>query len=331
MVSIEYGGGPTLEQRREFCNLEEGGHIPGYMGFCPQLNYQCGNSYGKTTAEIAANLSYYNGPQTQKPHHLRPTVSDDKNASVRSVFRDEVPGRMLPESTGDNKYIAGMIPGYSGDVPHLAFKFGTTYRETTDECVDEFVREYKCHEAKREELREISGLFPTLRAVSNDPRVRNHMNIWSDELRKNNATVRPIRGPTDPPIPGYQGFIPRMQTTEAGLAKRYHEGAHQSLEAFRAQTQGHFDRLAQPITSIDTSPVVDSKSPQIPSDKYVSSRIFRKEGMIPDYNGHVHGLKFQVGKNFGNITRDLEVCAHPFPSYGDYVREKDLASKYVRQ
>lgn len=138
----------------------------------------------------------------------------------------------------------------------MTFKFGATYRETTDACVDEFVREYKCHEAKREELKEIAGLFPTLRAVSNDPRVRDHMNIWSDELQKSNATVTPIRGPTDPPIPGYQGFIPRMNTTEAGLARRYHEGAHQSLEAFRAQTRGHFERLAQPIKSIDTWVVV---------------------------------------------------------------------------
>ncbi|VDP84292.1 unnamed protein product [Echinostoma caproni] len=301
------------------------------MGFCPQLNYQCGHSYGKTTADLAANLTYYNGPQTQKPHHLHPTVSNDKNASVRSVFRDEVPGQMLPKPTGDNKYIAGMIPGYSGDVPHMTFKFGATYRQTTDECVDEFVREYNCQEKKREELKEISGLFPTLRAVANDPRVRNHMNIWSDELQKNSVKVTPIRGPTDPPIPGYQGFIPRLNTTETGLSKRYHEGTKQSLEAFRAESQGHFERLAQPITSINTSPMVGNKPPELPSSKYVSSRIFRREGMIPDYDGHVHGFKFQIGQSYGNTTRDLEVCAHPFPSYGDFVREKDLASKYIRR
>lgn len=35
--------------------------------------------------------------------------------------------------------------------------------------------------------------------------------------------------------------------------------------------------------------MVGSKPPQLPSDKYVSSRIYRNEGMIPDYNGHVHG------------------------------------------
>ncbi|CAL8091267.1 unnamed protein product [Calicophoron daubneyi] len=330
MTSIEYGGGPTLEQRRKFCNIAEGGHIPGYMGFCPQLKYKSGSSYSKATTEIANELSYYSGPQTERPHHLYPTVGDQKIASVRSVFKDEVPGKMLPKATGDNKYIEGMVPGYSGDVPHMNFKFGATYRNITDECVDEFVRKYKCDEQKREELRELSGLFPNLRPIAVDPRVRNHMNIWSDEMLKHTATVTPVRGPTDPPIPGYQGFIPRKDTTEAGLAKRYHDAAKTGLQAFRTECQSHYDRLAEPMTEVNTRLIASKVDIPLPRGKYFSSRIFRREGMIPEYQGHIHGYKFQVGKNFGNTTRDLEVCAHPFPSYGDYVREKDLASKYVR-
>ncbi|KAF5399110.1 hypothetical protein PHET_07570 [Paragonimus heterotremus] len=330
MTSIEYGGGPTLEQRRRFCNLEEGGHVPGYMGFCPQFKFRSGHSFGKETAAIASEIPYYHGPQTQKPHQLYPTVGDDKDAVVRAVFKDEVPGRMLPKSTGDNKYISGMIPGYSGDVPHANFKFGATYRQLTDECVDEFVRKYKCDEKKREELREIARIFPALRPVAVDPRVRNHMNVWTDDLIKKNTQVQPVRGPTDPPIPGYQGFIPRIETTDAGLAKRYHEAACSGLELFRTESQGHWDRLAEPVTQMNTNPVVRNTVHRLPSEKYNSSRIYRREGMIPDYEGHIHGFKFEVGKSFSNTTRDLEVCAHPFPSYGDYVKEKDLANKYLR-
>ncbi|TGZ71725.1 hypothetical protein CRM22_002492 [Opisthorchis felineus] len=330
MTSIEYGGGPSLEQRRKFCNVPDGAQIPGYMGFCPQLKYRSGHTYGRETADIAQELPYYNGPQIQKPHHLYPIVGDDKDATVRSVFRDEVPGKMLPQPTGDNKYIAGMIPGYSGDVPHMPFKFGATYRQTADECVDEFVRKYKCEEKKREELREVAGIFPALRPIALDPRVRNHLNLWADDLSKKNTTASAVRGPSDPPIPGYMGFVPCMDTTEAGLAKRFHEAAKSGLETFRTENQAHWDRLAEHTTTVNTEPVVRDTFVRRPNELFNSSRIFRQEGMIPEYKGHIHGYKFHVGKNFGNTTRDLEVCAHPFPSYGDYVKERDIASKYLR-
>ncbi len=31
MTAIEYGGGPTVEQRKIFCNLLPGSHIPGHV------------------------------------------------------------------------------------------------------------------------------------------------------------------------------------------------------------------------------------------------------------------------------------------------------------
>ncbi|CAH8837369.1 unnamed protein product [Trichobilharzia szidati] len=329
MTSIEYGGGPTLQQRQAFTNLEEGGHVPGYMGFCPQFKYRYGHSFGKETADIAKELPYYNGPRTQHPHHLYPVIGKDKAGVVRSVFSDEVPGRMLPKPAGDNKYFEGMIPGYSGDVPHMNFKFGGTYRNLSDECVDQFVREYKCTEQKRNELKELASLFPKLRPVARDPLVRDHLNIWTDDMIKKNFDVNIVKGPTEPPIPGYQGFLPRVETTEAGLAKRFHEAAKSGLESFRAECRNHFDNLDMPMTSLDTSPQMARIDPLTSSSKYHSSRIFRQEGMIPDYEGHIHGYKFQIGQNFGNATRDLEVCAHPYSSYGEYTKARDLAQKYL--
>ena len=32
MTAIEYGGGPTLEQKRSFSGLKDGALIPGYVG-----------------------------------------------------------------------------------------------------------------------------------------------------------------------------------------------------------------------------------------------------------------------------------------------------------
>ena len=34
MTSIACGGGPTIEQRRDFAGLKDGSHLPGYVIVC---------------------------------------------------------------------------------------------------------------------------------------------------------------------------------------------------------------------------------------------------------------------------------------------------------
>ena len=58
------------------------------------------------------------------------------------------------------------------------------------------------------------------------------------------------RGPLEPPIPRYDGFVPRVWTTEAGLGKRYHEMTKNGLADFRHEVARHFDILQQPIVDI---------------------------------------------------------------------------------
>ncbi|CAH8499118.1 hypothetical protein MS3_00005990 [Schistosoma haematobium] len=330
MTTIEYGGGPSLEQRRAFANLESGGHVPGYMGFCPQFKYRYGHTFGKETSDIAKDLPYYSGPRIQEPLRFYP-VSDEnsKFETLRSNFNDHVSERMLPKATGDNKYTGEMIPGYSGDIPQMNFKFGGTYRTLSEECVDQLVREYKSAEMKRNKLKESSNLLTNLHPIAHDPLVKNHLNIWADDMMKRNSGVYSNKRTTEPPIPGYKGFIPRMDTTEHGLAKRFHEAAQSSLETFRAECKNHFDHIDMPVTRLDTCSRPRTSIPYKPKSNYYSARIFHQGGMIPDYEGHIHGYQYHVGKNFGNTTRDLEVCAHPYSCYGEYVKIKDLTSKYL--
>lgn len=61
------------------------------------------------------------------------------------------------------------------------------------------------------------------------------------------------RGPLEPPIPRYEGFIPRVWTTEAGLGCRYHEMTKNGLAAFRHEVREHFKILQQPIIDVQRS------------------------------------------------------------------------------
>jgi len=45
--------------------------------------------------------------------------------------------------------------------------------------------------------------------------------------------------PTEAPIPGYRGYIPRVRTTELGLGTRYHEMTKNGLDNFYT---ARFDR-----------------------------------------------------------------------------------------
>jgi hypothetical protein len=47
---------------------------------------------------------------------------------------------------------------------------------------------------------------------------------------------------TEPPIPGYRGYIPRIKSTELGLGCRYHETTEKGLNRFVQETAAHSQR-----------------------------------------------------------------------------------------
>lgn len=48
---------------------------------------------------------------------------------------------------------------------------------------------------------------------------------------------------TEPPVPGYCGYIPRIKTTEQGLGARYHMSTKNGLELFAQETASASQRL----------------------------------------------------------------------------------------
>jgi len=157
-----------------------------------------------------------------------------------ALFTDEIPIKKLPIPSHDNKYTEKMMPGYSGDIPRSLNKFGGTYRSICDECVDEFITDYERNKMKQADLIKMSSLFPRLRPICGDPRVRDHMNLWSDCLMKTSVLATDRKSLTEPPLPGYTGYIPRMYNTELGLASRYHKASGRSLESFKENIDRHF-------------------------------------------------------------------------------------------
>nr|KAG5703056.1 hypothetical protein BaRGS_016217 [Batillaria attramentaria] len=238
---------------------------------------------------------------------------------------DAVDQKKLPKGTGSNKYTEKMVPGYTGYMPRVPFKFGNTYKRVCDSCIDEFKTNWSNHGDKMDELRRQVASHPPLTAISYDPLVRDKLNLYRDTHPPQPILLEDKRPLLEPPIPGYAGFIPRINPTEIGLGQRYHNRTDMGLQDFgREQGRERAYRSAPIVTrpGAETEAVKGSSfsAPFQPTPPNFSRRIYPNGGMIPKYTGYVPQRRYVFGNTYGDTTRSLEVCNHKMLCYGDYVK-----------
>lgn len=307
MTTIAFGGGPSLDQRRSFAALRDGTHVPGYRGYCPQIKYRVGKTYGTDTHELS-----------QDTIHLEPASILSEVPTTKSTTRNR-----LPESTGDNKYTEKMVPGYTGYIPRMPFKFGNTYKEDCDSCIDDYLTTRNFYDTKATDLKRQVASCPRLTPISQDPEVRDKLNLYRDTHPSRPILVEDRRALTEPPVPGYCGYIPRIKTTEQGLGARYHMSTKNGLELFAQETASASQRLTgQMPASLDSVPERVFQGTKSASTR----RLYLTDGMIPKYTGYVPQRRFAFGNTYGDTTRGLEVCGHPNGSYGTFIRSKTFAN-----
>uniref|UniRef100_A0A3P8SID9 Ciliary microtubule inner protein 2B n=1 Tax=Amphiprion percula TaxID=161767 RepID=A0A3P8SID9_AMPPE len=88
--------------------------IPGYTGYCPQLKFSIGKSYGKLTAELLTRPEVVSSEQT------------DTSLTLRGLA---------------DSNLKRMIPGYTGFIPKSQNYFACTYSEICHKALTEFCQE----------------------------------------------------------------------------------------------------------------------------------------------------------------------------------------------
>lgn len=293
MTSITFGGGPSVDARRNFSNLKPGAQVPGYGGYIHQIKYNNGHTYGDQT-HILLNQKFKSNSMIDSFEH-----------SPSESFKNQ-----LPKSTGGNKLTESMISGYTGYIPSRKFNYSNTYRVECDHCIDDLVTNRNQKVRKEKDILDTVHSNPKHTLITTGSELKKELDNFKDSTMQFKVLKNDKRDTTEPPIPGYTGFIPRIAATDLGLGATYHNTTKKGLLDFKNNY----------VLNQSANSVLDrSQSARAPGTSDTSKRIYVAPGMIPKYTGYVHGKKFQFGNTYGNTTRKLPVCVHSSMNFGEYM------------
>ncbi|XP_054258643.1 protein FAM166B-like isoform X2 [Macrosteles quadrilineatus] len=234
----------TRPERDAFLSQTSGCLIPGYTGHCPTLKFKIGKRYGANTQEIMKELSdrgvlkRHFAHEYRQPDPLQAMLTDGK-FSVIEHSKGQTRDLKIDSSNRCRRYILG----YTGYIPGMHFRYGTSFRRAADLSVSEFSRRMS-QEASRRALegagvRARSRSAPRLASIRARDQVRGALDQYCQHNKSEEAHITP----EFPPIAGYTGHIPRVKGTEASLSQRYHTAAKRGLTLLRQAVSG----LARPL------------------------------------------------------------------------------------
>jgi hypothetical protein len=185
-----------------------------------------------------------------------------------------------------------------------------------DYCIDEHLthrEQYSDKMAQTASLQRSQNASNRLTPLCYDPQLRDHLNTYRDTHPKQPILREDTRKSTEPPMPGYRGFIARVNTTEHGLGARYHETTARGLRDFyMKKMQNNMSASRAPDINANTIPAITNSG----------ARLYKVDGMIPKYTGYMPQNRFRFGNTYGDQTRSLEVCSHDKTHFGELMRTK---------
>ncbi|XP_029301319.1 ciliary microtubule inner protein 2B [Cottoperca gobio] len=248
-------------------------YIPGYSGYCPQLKYNLGKSYGQLTAELLTS------PEGKHSNHL--VLHTGHVPSTETL-------RSIPDSN-----LRKMIPGYTGFIPKSQNYFACTYSETCRKALSEFYQDGRTKvQLQSTDLpavvnytnKQFERPRPPLTENSNKVMIRSYR-----PLKSFTSTGKPYFMDDDNPhkyfISGFTGHVPKSRFL---FGKSFPVTTNQALIQFGKQQRN--DPTFQGIPGRKESP---TPMPTIyPSNKAV----------VPSFTGHIPGYQFMIGHTFPECT-----------------------------
>jgi len=269
---------------------EEPHYIPGYRGYCPQINFKMGQTYGKTTHGILVNKGIAKSARRVLAQtHKNPSAGQSDAAEI------EMSRNRRAISFGDKKLTHDMVPGYTGYIPKKEDHFGNRYAVGCHRAIYDFENNRSVYTDNQSARMKIASR-PQQTAVRREPapyvsikQVQHSVSPYFMETGDFGKTF----------MSGYTGFIP---CARSHFAKVYPALTMTALTEFTE------DRSRQKKLSgqcVDAGSVKkDDLSTKPKTAPAMSHSIYRtKEGLLPRYTGYLPGHKYRYGVTFGTSAR----------------------------
>ncbi|XP_039615085.1 protein FAM166B isoform X1 [Polypterus senegalus] len=261
-------------------------YIPGYGGYCPQLKYTVGNTYGRLTARLLTS------PEVRHSKRLVLQSSPIQLPELENKAHEQI----WNSQKNKQKYSLKLIPGYTGFVPKSQNHFSKTYAETCRDALMEFEKDRHWRNEKNSAIRKASQQSLQQLDQHNSSLVSIQKNVHPyRSLKEWYAQRSPYFMDDEDPnkyfVSGYTGYVPRARFL---IGSGYPATTNHALILLNKQIQqgeleesGHQSNLK-----------VDQSFPCI-------SCIYPNNlGLLPNYTGHVPGYKYQYGHTFGQLTHN---------------------------
>ncbi|XP_069799319.1 ciliary microtubule inner protein 2A isoform X1 [Dendropsophus ebraccatus] len=262
-------------------------YVPGYGGFCPQLRYQLGNTYGSATSRLLTDPAMMRSPRSVLSPLTRPPTQTtaEPPKSHRGPF-SMLKGNVLPEI-----YIP---PGYAGHRPMLQFQHATSFSRMVASAVDDFMEVQSS--VTRGQIH-----HPADNGSTKATYITRH---WKPKAEHRSPPTTYMRIPkiNQPEnlqlnaIAGYTGFIPRYHWS---MGVGFAQGVKESMDEFN---RSQVPALLRDVTLKPTQQEMLNPSATTEWLKTSQAQYQSREMQTPALE---HGFRDTFGSSFGNTTRQL--------------------------
>lgn len=280
---------------------EEPHYVPGYRGYCPQMAFKMGQTYGKTTHGILSDKTI--AKSGRRVLAQTSTVGNTASSAGTENSREAgISKNRRAISFGDKKLTNDMVPGYTGYIPKREEHFGTRYAVGCHRAIYDFEQNRDSYGANLTNRLEVASRAPQ-QAVRSQP-------APYVSVKQVQHSVSPYFMETSDPgktfMSGYTGFIP---CARAHFAMVYPVNCMTALTEFTGERTKMKKFENQPISSgnISGNRETDVGSSGGQTRASMHSIYRNKEGLLPRYTGYLPGHKYRYGVTFGTSARFYNV------------------------
>lgn len=271
-------------------------HTYGYSGFTPQLKFQIGDTFSRTTNRLLNDPNVASSGRLVLTDIHLPPLKGRGSLIVDESRQKEIIGNRL-DRCGNQILVENMVPGYTGFVPKRERYFGKRYAVNCNKAIYDLEMETRALKRKRRSVSLLSqrrqGEKDTVYQAPLKPvaeKAKPYISQYSGKYAKS-----PLYLNNDDPLKsymsGYTGFVPRYR---GQLGSGYPLTTHIALNEFTDDIKRQAQLVKKPI-------VIERPEPKIVNPV----RIYPVHtGLLPNYTGHIPGQKFRQGQTFGHSTKN---------------------------